>query len=1210
MRVIFVFSHPVLFRVWPQVVDQLQHDNIQVDVVSQMAPLDWDEFIHQTLARADAVYLDISRHFPSFDALVAGCPETALLLPGGVEAAAALPEHDAALAARIADYLKAGGATDLAHAVRCLLHAAGALDQAPPPPAKPLLCGIYHSGAEQPFSDWATYNAWLKESRRDTEDKPVVMFCFGRSSVIDGNTELADAVFNALEAQAFQPVCVFCDWNLAANIGNDPGHPLARLLAGPGARLTAVWNNLFTHTTKALADGDSPFRVFGVPVFQVVRNYTSTVEDWLAQPDGLSAMSICYSLTQPEMLGCIEPTVLACNRKTAVRGLTGEVNEAVPVPERIAMLAARTRRWHVLRTRPNAEKNVAIMLHNAPCKGIEGSVGTAGALDATESAVRILHRLRDEGYRVEQPPADGAALHAMIMERKALSEFRWTSVEEIAARGGALAYIDETTYRRDFDNLPQDIRADIDRAWEPFPGKAMVHPDPNGRPSLLVSGLRFGNVLVLVEPKRGCWGPKCDGEVCRILHEPDIPPTHQWLATYWFLQREVDALVVMGAESPVEYLPGKRAGLSERCFPEITLGALPVIYPFLMSGTAAGLMAKRRGHAVLVDHLTAPQAHLGTLDTRWAELEELHRQHDHAAATRDKARMNQIRAQLTGLMRDCQLLDNAAAVEMVTRRIDELPRRLEQMRRRMTDVGLHVLGRAPDKTLLTHYTNELHATGATGQDALLRERLAQTPAEMDTLVTALNGRFVAPGPSGQIVRGKIDALPTGRNFYGIDLAVIPTPAACEVGAAMGRQLLLKHLDEEGAFPQSIGIVLWSSDAFRADGELTAQILWLLGCRPHRVMGGRVRGVEALPIGELTMTDAQGHTISRPRVDVVVQMSGIVRDTLPNIYGLLDEAVAFVAALDEPAEVNYVRAHVESRMNELARDLTNADNSALRRLASLRVFSSKPGSYGVGVDYAVDASAWQDDRDLAEAFVNWTGHAYGKRGAEPMPVPGRPDACFAEYAKLMGGLDATYQRASGSESDALSIGCYAAFQGGMATVGRALGNKAPRMYWGDTVSGAEFEVRGLEEELDMSFATKLLNQAWLAARKQEGYRGASSVAAMVNTAFHWSATAHAVNNSRFDAICAMYVENEENRAWLARYNVHALEEISRRLLEASSRGLWQADETKLEALKQTVLHLEGDIEERMGPVQGEFQGGSVDIKTRDQVKEWSYMYRLK
>ena len=1209
IRVTFVFSHPMLFNVWAEVKKLLIGQSIEVTVVNQGAALDWTTEAPQVIGQADAVYFSGIRHFPNFNILVSSCQNASYVLPSGIEATAALKINDEQAAVCMQAYFKSGTSQDLANAVRFLLYKGGALAEAPAGPTEPLLCGIYHPEAKKSFVTLCEYLNWMTQHNPNAWSTPFAAFCFPRSWILLQDMDLVHAALAPLESQGLLPVPIFCDGELASRFGAMKDHPLDRVLADCGQGLAGIWYLLGAHSGGE-DDGSNPFSSYGVPVFQIIRNYNQTVEEWQDSVEGLSAMSICYSLTKPEMHGCIEPTLLACNTMIEQGGLTGKTHKAVAVPERIAHLAARTARWHALKSKPNAEKRVAVMLHNAPCKGVEATIATAAGLNAAQSAVDILNRLLKEGYTVKNVPDDSQALVSLLLEKKAISEFRWTNVEEIEAKGGVVERVYEQDYMADFDALSETVRKRISEAWEPFPGEAMVFGKESDNPCLLITGLWFGNVLVMVEPKRGCWGPKCDGEVCRILHDPDIPPPHHWLATYWYLQRNVDALISLGTESPLEYLPGKRAALSKDCYPEISLGSLPVVYPYIFSAIGEGLTAKRRGRGVLIDHLTPPVARVTDNDGHWAEMETLHAQYRAAQEVKDHGRLANITGRLREIMEQTNLLEPDAGVEKFELRVEQLPRKIEQLRKRFTEKRAHIIGKAPEQEAVRLYLAE--ARGNEGREIdedTMRGNLEKTPEEMNRIIAALSGRFIPPGPSGHLSRGKTEVLPTGRNFYGTDLKAIPTKAAWKTGVQMGQMILRKYLDEESAFPRSIAITLWSSDIFRADGELVSQGLWLTGCRPVWSSGGRVIGIEVIPTEELAMENDAGDTIERPRVDIVIQMSGIVRDTLPNMYIMLDEAVEKAAAQDEPESVNFIRAHVEKRMSELRESMSDVDIPSLHRLARCRVFSSKPGSYGTGIGLAIDAAAWEDDNDLAEAYVNWTGFAYGKGLDGNVPLVGNETATLAEYSRLMGSIDIAYQKAIGPEYDAMSCGCYSSFQGGMAAVNRAVGNGSVKMYWGDSSSGAVPEVRSLGQEIDESLFAKLLNPDWLEEKKKDGYSGAGSVSGMINTLFHWSATSRVVSDEQFDATWRTYVDNKKNRTWLQTANVHALEEIARRLLEAASREMWHASRDKIEKLQYVMLTIEGDIEERMGPVGGEFQGSAVDIKRRGDVEKWNYAFTL-
>ncbi len=1201
-HIIFIFSHAVLFKAWEKAKKILEKQGIQAIIIGQIAPIDWENFCENTIIDSNAVYFHGTRHFSNFDMILEALKSVDLIVPGGIESASAMPHYDTQAAKTIKHYLKSGSVEDLVNAAKYLLYKAGVEDK-PVAPSTPVICGIYDRTYEKPF---LSFNDWTAFKKLESKDIPTVAILFRRNFWLDNDMALVDACITALESEGLMPLPIFCDRELAASISKGD-HPLRKFLDDCRS-LSAIWNILLSHSSGN-SESDSVFTDYHVPVFQLIRNYTQSIEEWKTSETGLSPMTISFNVVQPEMMGCIEPTIVACTQPLQLNGIIGSALQAIPIKSRIQHLSKRTKAWTKLQRLPNHQKRITIILNNAPCKGVEATLAFAVGLDAVQSTVDLLFHLKQLGYQVENIPQDGDALIKLFLQKKAISEFRWTNVDEIVRKGGVLERVEKKKYLMNFNQLQPEVQKRMIDAWGEFPGEAMVH-EKDGQHGLLVTGLKFGNITVMIEPKRGCRGPKCDGEVCRILHEPNIPPPHHWLAVYWYIQEQSDALIHMGSESPLDFLPGKTVGLGEECFPEISLGTLPHIYPYIMNATAGGLIAKRRSRAVLIDHLTPPKSRLENLDPAWDEMDELLRQFAQAKSVSNSNRQSLIRRNLKQVMESTGLIDPDLDEDDLDEEINLLSSKIQNLRKRVVELASHVLGTCPTDNEIKYYLSELHWKDDRVDLSGVIECLKKTKNEIKNLCQALSGRFVSPGPSGNLSSGKLDVLPSGRNFYGMDLKSIPTKAAYDIGKTMGQNMLLKFLQEEGHFPKSIGMSLWSSDAFQADGELTSQILWLLGCKPRWNEGGKVTGIDIIPAEELTMLDENGKYLKRPRIDILIHMSSIVRDTLSLLYQLIDKAVLSVSMLEEAEDINYVRAHVEDRVAELSKQMNNADTTLIRRLGTARLFSSKPGSFGDGIGLAIDASAWEDDTDLTETFINWTGHAYGEGMTGNPDIFGSPHAMFKEYTRHLEKIDISYQRAIGPEYDALSLSCYSAFQGGMATAKRALTGKQVKMYWGDTVTTETPTIRSLSEELDFALSTRLLNPEWFKQIKNQGYEGAQHISGLVNTLFSWSVTSRLVTKQQFDRVFKKYIENEENRRWLAEQNIYALEEITRRLFEASSRKLWDIDDEQLEVLHGAILEIEGDLEEKMGPIKGEFQGGSVDIKTRSDVKEWKYDYTLK
>lgn len=1203
IEVRIVAGHSVATSLWSAAAALLSRDGIRLLVGSQDAWIARDDF-ERDLSDADIVLADLTGAMPGADALETVCRRAERPWIRRSDR----PESADPLLARFDAHVRSGSPGEAVNAVRLLLFAAG-LGSEPPAPTAPLLCGFSFPGDPALHADFAVHEARAVDVAGVPAAAPVVALLWARTSFLDGDDAWLAPALAALAKQGLLGVSIVCDHEVASDLLRE-GNPLRALLDSFGPRLGAIWNGLISHGAGAFET--SPFGRWNVPVQQLVRTYAQSAAAYRESPDGLSAMSATWSVALPELLGAIEPVVYAGTVREPNPAGPGTRMRCDPLPEEIERIAARSAAWIKLRTTPPSQRKVAILLHHATCASVEGTLGTAGGLDGAQSCVEILRALAEAGWNVEGMPPDGKALLAMLLERRAIQEFRWTTVESIVDKGGALALVGEEEYRVSYDALPRTAREAVEKGWGAFPGKSMALDKDGPDPRLVVSGLRFGNVFVMTDPKRGCWGSRCDGEVCRILHDPDIPPPHQWLATFWWLQRHVDAILPLGTEGPIEWLPGRRLCPSATDWSSVSVGQLPVIYPYHSEPAGEALVAKRRALAVTVGHLPVASAEVGEDDANLAGLLDLHRQWKQAGSPSEASRRERIETDLrakvlaAGLWSEPEEGDRRPGSDWETFR-DDLPRRIQVLSRRRCKGCLHVLGRVPDAEATERYQAMLaEGMGGRPDPAALAADLGQAAQELTSVATALSGGFVDPGPGGSLLRGRRDVLPTGRNLFGIDLRRVPTEAAQAVGEELGAGLLRAHLEGEGKFPRRISIALWSSDVFQSEGEVYAQILWLLGCRPVRDRSGAVTGIEIASAGDLVLEDATGSVIARPRVDVLVQMSGVVRDSLPVVWSRIDEAVRRVAALDEPHEVNFVRAARDESLERLCGSLT-ADEKTIERLATARVFSSRPGSFGTGVDLQLAASAWNDDKDLAETWVNWTGWAYGQ-GLEGRGEAGGVQAGLQEYLKLSEGVEATFQKAVGPEWDALSITSYAAFQGGASLAPRLAGKSAPRTWWGST-SRRETAVRDLRVEIDEALCARLASAGWLAERKAEGYQGAIAILHLSETLFAWEATSKVVEKRHFDLFARRVLEDPEMRDWLREVNPHVLESVARRMVEASQRGLWKADAEDAQAVQDALLEAEGDIEAELGEVRGEMQGSLIDIRTRSDVAEWTNDFRL-
>ncbi len=451
--------------------------------------------------------------------------------------------------------------------------------------------------------------------------------------------------------------------------------------------------------------------------------------------------------------------------------------------------------------------------------------------------------------------------------------------------------------------------------------------------------------------------------------------------------------------------------------------------------------------------------------------------------------------------------------------------------------------------------------------------------EISALLCGISAKYIAPGPSGLITRGREDILPTGRNFYSLDPYSIPTKFAWQTGKKLSNALISKHIREEGRYPENVAIYWMCADLMWSDGEGMAQIMHLIGVKPIWLKNGRINGFKVIPLEEL----------GRPRIDVTIRVSGITRDNFPNCIELIDEAIQKIASLDEPISMNFVKKHTVEQMKHM----DNRENSFRR--ATFRIFSSMPGVYQAGTQLAVYASAWKEEKDLAEVFLYWNGYAYGKG------VFG--ETSHKEFAGILKSVDVTYNKVVSDEHDLFGCCCYFGTHGGITAAARHFSGKDVKAYYGDTREGEYVEVRGLADEIRRVVRTKLLNPRWIEGMKRHGYKGASDISKRIGRVYGWEATTQEVDDCIFDDIARTFIINKENRHFFRDNNPWALEEIARRLIEAMERGLWNPAPDVKEKLKTIYLEIEGWLEEGMGDVKGNFQGGSIDIYTKDEIEFW-------
>ncbi len=969
---------------------------------------------------------------------------------------------------RLWSYLVEGGPQNYANMLADCAHLIGRASR-PPAPAPLPKAGLYAPGDEP-----ATLAHLL------AGDGPVAAITFYRALVQAGDLAPVDALVEALRARGMRPLPIF-----VASLKDEAAGSIVSDLIGR-ARAAIVLNaTAFAASAPGRAWTGTPLNASGAPVVQVAFSQSAR-EAWAASPRGFGPRDLAMHVSLPEVDGRI------MGRAVSFKGLRtfderteapllGHVADAGRIAHACDLAAA----WVRLARTPKAERRVAIVLNDGSAG--DGRLGFAVGLDAPASVARMLAGLARDGYAIADPPADGGALVAALRDSE--------------------AWLSPGAYDAFLTRLPATLRDSLAERW----GEPASDPGFDAVRGFPIRAARIGHAILAAQP------PRAHGEdaASAAHHDPAIPPTHAYVAFQaWLRAEDPHALVHFGTHGSLEWLPGKATALSEDCWPEALSGALPIVYPFVVNDPGEAAQAKRRLSAVTIGHLTPPLADAET-HGRVAVLERLVDEYYEASggdARRAEmlARDILLEAEGTGVSRDSGI----EASDDETAALTKIDAFLCDLKRLQVRDGLHVFGEGP---------------AAENAERLLRTLPAEAAADLGTspaaetaaLMTALDGRFVRPGPAGAPTRGRADVLPTGRNLYSVDGRSVPTRAAWALGRASAEELVRAYAQDHGRYPRRIAMSAWGTANMRTGGDDIAQALALMGAQPTwDAASHRVAGFDIIPTGAL----------KRARVDVVFRVSGFFRDAFPAQMDLIESAARAIALLDEPADVNPLKERL--------------DGDTL----SPTVFGSAPQAYGAGLRQRIERGDWTTRGDLGDAFLGASAFAYGA-GREG------EDAMDALRASL-GASDAVAHNQDHREGDLLETTDFAEFEGGLAASIETLKGAAVPVFHMDHSDLQRPQARTLEAEIALIIRGRATSPRWIAAMQRHGHRGAQELAITATALLAFAATTDAVADHQFEALHEAYLVDPSVRDWLSDVNPDARREIAARLDEAIRRNLWR------------------------------------------------------
>lgn len=1094
-----------------------------------------------------------------------------LVLPGDDQPDPELISHSTVsleIVNRLWRYFNEGGTTNLAHGLQYLTDATLGTNYAPPGPRIVPKVGIYNPDVT----------------------KPKVAILFYRAHYLAGNALPIDALIQALQARGVPCVAIFISSLRDVEVQRDLIDYLANI-------------SLILNTTSfSLAKIGEPLGVsfwkrLNVPVLQVMLS-SSTEAEWESSFQGLSPRDLAMNVALPEVDGRIITRAISFKSvQNWHPQLETEVVIYQPRLDRVEWVADLGTNWLNLKETAPFDQKIALIFANYPNR--DGRIANGVGLDTPASALAILEALQANGYQISEIPSGVSELMERLI-RGVTNDPEGREIRRVAQ------FLNRELYQDYFKTLPMAVQQAVCDRW----GEMTQERIP-------IAGIQLGNIFIGIQPSRGY-----DLDPSLNYHAPDLEPTHAYLAYYFWL-REVfgaQAIIHLGKHGNLEWLPGKSIALSQSCYPEIALNSLPNFYPFIVNDPGEGSQAKRRSQAVIIDHLTPPL----TRAELYGPLQRLELLLDEYAQAEglDPSRLTLIADKIVKLAQESHLDQDLGVNSLdLNSFLEQASGYLCELKEAQIRDGLHILGSCPqgrqlrdlimaiarfpsgerlgltralaqdqglvdlDPLIPSQAVADLEAQAAIWIEQLLNNQsfdplpgektlielhwiqthllpsLQATPQEITNLLRGLRGEYIPSGPSGAPSRGKPEVLPTGRNFYSVDIRAIPTQTAWDVGRRAAEAVIERYTQEEGEYPKTLAISIWGTSTMRTGGDDVAQVLALLGVRPiWEGINGRVVDFEVLTASAL----------GRPRVDVTVRVSGFFRDSFPSLLRLLYQAIEAVVNLEEPEEINPLAA--KARQEQQLWENKGLSAEKARERSHYRIFGSKPGAYGAGLQGLIESQNWTDTQDLARAYLNWSCYAYTYD--QGVKATASPEAFTARLQEL----EIVLHNQDNREHDLLDSDDYYQFQGGLTAAVRAVTGKNPQVYFGDNSLPHHPRVRKLQEEITRVYRARVVNPKWIAGAMRHGYKGAFEMAATVDYLFAYDATTNCVEDYLYEGVAQAYVFDSEVQAFMQKHNPWALRDVAERLLEAQQRGLWQhPDSEAIDRLREIVHQAEAIVE---------------------------------
>ncbi|NPA39348.1 MAG: cobaltochelatase subunit CobN [Thermodesulfobacteria bacterium] len=1030
------------------------------------------------------------------------------------------------------------------------------------PPVKIPDFAIYDWQTHQVFKTYKEFWKFKKPYIDKSLKKPWIGVVFYKYSYINSQMKPIDAVCKALYKAGFNVLAVW-------------GYPSCK----------AIKRFLFDESGKsrvklvvafALKVGVNPettgkvLKKLGVPVIDVICLYSESKKEWEESPKGLNLFERTWQVFNPELAGIIQPMVVA-SKEVKIDKKTGETYiDVEPIKERISMLVKRVKAWINLQEKPNSKKHIAIIYYDYPPG--KQNIGASYLNVLPGSIWEILNALKEHGYDVGNLSSN-ATLGKKELLKRVISYGRniakWAPAElTYLVKHGHPVLIPIKTYEKWFKSLPEQFKKEVIKAWgPPESAKIMTWTDKKGRKYLVIPVVRYGNVVLTPQPSRA-W----EQDEKKMYHSVKLPPHHQYIAFYLWLKKifKADAVIHLGTHGTHEWLPGKEIGFTAWDDPEVLIQDIPNIYPYIVDDVGEGLQAKRRGMAVVIDHLTPPEGK-GSLNPDLLKVRNLI-QAWQTAKEKSKSLAELKLKTLTKLVKKLGLLKDLniklkKGTLLTEAQIEKLQDYLQDIAETTVPYGLHIFGRSPSekaikkmaqsmiklhthlslkkkKVLVKKYENELKVSGK---------------LEMDALLSALKGKYVPSAPGNDPVLNP-SAIPTGKDFYAFDPTKIPSPDVYEKGKKLAEDLLKKYLKKHHKYPEKVAFVLWAVETIRHEGVVESEIMYLLGVKPVWDASGKVVDLKLIPRSKL----------KRPRIDVVLNISGLYRDLFSNLVLLLDKAIKLANSAKE--KDNFVRMHTLYYYKLLLKKGIKKDLAL--RIAKVRIFSEKPGTYGTGIGNPIVASnTWKSDKKIAKVYFLHTSYMFGEG------FWGKKNEFM--WKQNLKGVNIAVHSLSTNVYGVLDNDDFYQYLGGLTLAIRTVNGKNPEVYVTNLSNPFKPKQELLSKVMGREIRVRYLNPAWIKAMLKQGYEGARFVDQVVEYLWGWQVTyPSVVDSAKWYRFYQVYVKDEYHlhikKYFEKAHNMWAYQSIIGRMLEAIRKGYWKPNKKVVQDLAKRYVKIANKI----------------------------------